>query len=149
MRKTKMLFILIAFCLFMIWFYPFTQNELLTWKYGKEFVGLQKNTQIIDEVDFIKVLDYSDNSARVYYVGSSGNVLSFVKNNGVWEIKTWDTAWSKTGSADNFIWPYFYHTGEGLVAFIIIGFLGLLIIVSLYFVVVLIKKKIHPITKHY
>lgn len=147
MRKPKILCILIAFCLFMIWFYPYAHNELLTWKYGKEFIGLQESTNMIGEVEFLKVLAYSNNSARVYYVGNSGNILSFIKNNNVWQMKSWDTIWSETGSAEAFIWPYFYHSSEGIAVFIFIGFLALLMIVFLYGVVVLLKKiKTHHIT---
>lgn len=141
MRKTKIVCILLAICLFMIWFYPYARNEWLTWKYGKEFNGLQKSTNMIDEVETHKVLDYSNNSALVYYVGSSGNVLSFMKDNNDWQMKSWDTIWSKTGSAEGFVWPYFYHSSEGLVLFAILGILAFIIIVSLNSIVVFINKR--------
>ncbi len=100
MKKTRILFGLVAFCLFMIWFYPYAKYELLTWKYGNEFIGLQKSTNMIDEIDFLKVIDYSNDLAEVYYVKveESGNILSFENNNGVWKMKEWNTVWSKSGS---------------------------------------------------
>ncbi len=102
---------------------PYVKNELLTFMYGKEFVGLQKSTNMIDKVDYLKVLDYFDNCARIYYVGkeSSGNLLLFQKNNGRWQLTRWETIWSVSGSASKYIWPYFYHHGEPLGFFVLLG----------------------------
>lgn len=78
MKRAKMVFSLLIFISFLSWFCPYAKNEILTLRYGKEFTGLQKQTNLIDEVDYLKVLNYSDNFARVYYVEveGMGNVLS-------------------------------------------------------------------------
>ena len=109
----------------MIWFFTYMKNEFLTWHYGKEFIGLHKSSNMVDNVDYLKVISYSENSACIYYVGSSGDVFTFTKNNNEWEMLTWNTIWSKTGSADGFIYPYFWHSIEG------IYFFGLVIILSI------------------
>ena len=53
-------------------------------------------------------MEYSKDNARVYYVteNSFGNMISFVKYNNNWDMVNWETIWSKSGSADGFIWPY-------------------------------------------
>jgi hypothetical protein len=122
MKKIKIVSILITLCLLMTWIIPCMQNEVLTWQHGTEFTGLQKSTGMIDEVDYLKVLDYSENFAKVYYVSNDGggDMLIFVKDNGNWKLETWETIWSTSGSADDFIWPYFYHSSEGIIFFILI-----------------------------
>ena len=81
--------------------------EILTSLYGKEFDGLEVETNMLQEADFLKVLDYSKTNARVFYKNSyNSNVLEFENHNGIWKIKRWDTIWSKEGSADKFLWPY-------------------------------------------
>ena len=62
-------------------------------------MGEQKN---------LKVLEYSNNNARIYYVGednSTGNVLCFIKNGTQWEYSKRELCvWSKSGSASGAIW---------------------------------------------
>ena len=77
--------------------------------HGTEFTTLYEETNMLGEQEYLKVLDYSDTLARVYYVGvddSTGCVLIFVKQDGQWTFDKWDVVWSKTGSADDFLWPY-------------------------------------------
>ena len=63
-------------------------------------------------MEYFKILDYSETTATVYYVSenmSGGNVLEFVKQNEEWVYSNWETIWSKTGSASDIIWPYWWH----------------------------------------
>lgn len=67
---------------------------------------------MLNEQKYCKVLDYSDTSARVYYVGvnrETGNVIWFIMKDGNWGLDKWHTVWSKTGSADGFIWLNYKH----------------------------------------
>lgn len=134
MKRNKVISIGVIICIFILWFFPYMKYELLTWKNGAEFSGLQKTTNMIGDVDYLKVLDYSVDSARVYYVGESGNILTFIQNNERWELVSWKTIWSKSGSADNFIWPYFYHSSEGIGFIIIIG-IFLTFSISIFFLI--------------
>lgn len=55
-------------------------------------------------------MDYSSTSARVYYVTSNrsaGILISFVQQDGQWVLNKWKAIWSKTGSADDFMWPIY------------------------------------------
>jgi hypothetical protein len=82
--------------------------EILTSVYGKEFIGLDRQTNMLAGGRTVKVLNYSDNSARVYYNDRfGGDILIFEKKNGEWKLAVWErTVWSKYGSADDFMWPY-------------------------------------------
>ncbi len=73
----------------------------------------------------------SKDFARVYYVGGTGDILTFSKVDETWELEHngWETVWSKTGSADGFIWPYFYHSQEGIVVFLLLIFVLIAVIV--------------------
>lgn len=67
---------------------------------------------MIDSIEYLRVLNYNKkkSTAKVLYIAaehSSANIFYFKKKNGLWIMDSWDTIWSKTGSADDFIWPYY------------------------------------------
>ena len=90
------------------WMGSFVKCEILTFQHWKEFEGLEEATNMISASETIKVLDYSDTSARIYFKDrEGGDILKFVKQDGKWVYYEWErTVWSRTGSADNFLWPY-------------------------------------------
>ena len=109
MKKRCVIILIICFImLIMLWMSSFIKCEILTARYKNEFIGQYKQTNMISNVDYFKILKYTDDVATVYYVSknSAGNVVFFTKENGLWVMKQWETVWSKTGSADGFIWPY-------------------------------------------
>ena len=59
----------------------------------------------------MKILEYSDNSARVYYYtpDRNGDVLSFTKTGGVWVYDSWDSYWSVAGNTERLVRPYWWH----------------------------------------
>ena len=79
-------------------------------KLGLRFENEYKQCTMMPlEIDHYKVMSYSKNYAEVYYVTAdcvSGNILRFSKEENKWVMTSWDTIWSKYGSADGFIWPY-------------------------------------------
>lgn len=98
--------IFLAFVIF--WLYSYFSCELKTFKHGNEFKNLYSETGIINSVDYLKVLDYSDDAAKIYYVSKNtgGNIVYFMKLNNKWHLKNWASVWSKYGNADNIVWPY-------------------------------------------
>lgn len=104
----KKMVIAIVACLCLFWVGSILKCEILTLQYGKQFDGLYEQTRMIDEVDYWKVMEYSDSTARVYYVTKQvfGNIVTFEKQNGQWQMKVWECVWSHYGSASDFIWPY-------------------------------------------
>jgi len=110
MRKLKKISISIMACFLLFWGGSIAKCEILTYLHGKEFETLYKANNMIGEQKYLKVLNYSDTSARIYYVsvnGYGGDILTFVKKGDIWVYDKWErTVWSKSGSADGFIWPY-------------------------------------------
>jgi len=99
---------LIVFPLF-IWLGAIAKTEYLTYRHGGTFAELYKQCTMVEDVVRFKVIEYSDNRARVYYVEKNqtgGFVFVFEKLSGDWEMTFWDCVWAKMGSADGFIWPY-------------------------------------------
>ena len=87
--------------------------EVLTLLHREEFETIYKQNTMMGEIDYLKVLEYSEEYARVYYVSenrSAGDILSFVKQGDKWKYDNWErTVWSATGSASEVIWPYWWH----------------------------------------
>lgn len=108
MKKFLIIIIIIFITILIIfWFTSYIKCEIITNKHGYEFSDLYKETGIISNIDNFKVLKYDDYSAIVYYVSkTSGNTVSFIKENDNWSLSDWHTVWSKSGSASGIIWPY-------------------------------------------
>jgi len=114
---------------------PFAKHEILTWLHGAEFEGLYSQDSWIVYVDSFRVLSYSSNFARVYYVGDLGSVLEFSRTSGGWEMTSSNTVWSRGGgNADGFIWPYFYHSTGGIQFMMAFVFVALIMILLYVFV---------------
>ncbi len=92
----------------LLWIGSLLKCEILTYKHRCEFADLYQQTNMIDDVDFLKVIDYSDTTAQVYYVskGTFGILMIFNKEKNEWLVENWRTVWSEVGSADGFLWPY-------------------------------------------
>ena len=110
-KKISMVIILIILILFiMLIAVPYAKAEVLTYKYGDQFQELYKQTNIIADIEYLKVIEYSDKLAKVCYISKdhqSSNVITFKQQDETWVIDSWVTIWSKTGSADGFVWPYY------------------------------------------
>jgi len=92
--------------------------EYLTKKYVDNFVELSF-FQVSKEVEYIKILKYSEISAKIFVVEKgwddilndyyrAGNYYYLTKTNNVWELESWDTVWSQAGSADDISWPPYF-----------------------------------------
>ena len=108
--KKRITTILIVFVLLLVIFFPYLKAEVLTFQHGSEFEGLEQQTHMLAEACYYKVLSYSENTATVFYVSDTGDLLTFGRDNeGNWQYTDWVTIWSDAGgSADEFYWPY-YH----------------------------------------
>ncbi len=94
----------------MFWIASIVKCEIVTNKHGGEFDTIYKENTMMGEIDYLKILIYSNESSLVYYVSkdrSGGDILIFTKKDKKWVYEGWErTVWSKSGSADGFIWPY-------------------------------------------
>lgn len=102
------IFLMIFLLLFIFWTVSFVKCEIFTFKYKEEFADKYLQTGMINDVDRIKVISYSKSNAKVYYSlkNEGGNLLFLKSQNEQWTLEKWKTVWSKTGTADGYIWPY-------------------------------------------
>jgi hypothetical protein len=93
----------------LFWAASIINCEILTDKYGEEFLDASINLRNTIKIDAWKVLDYSEDYAEVYfYTEYGGALISFDFVDGEWKERNWKASWSTTGSADDFIWPYIH-----------------------------------------
>lgn len=108
MKKSTKLLLLILCLVVIIWGGSIVRCEVLTVRHGDTFAHEYTQTGIIAGNDYLKVINISKSKATVYYVskGTFGNIIHFANSNGQWKLQSWETVWSKNGSADGFMWPY-------------------------------------------
>ncbi|MBE6599229.1 MAG: hypothetical protein E7638_07295 [Ruminococcaceae bacterium] len=107
-KRTKICLVTVKLIILAVLFSPYIRAEYLTFVYGKQFAGLEQQTNILNPARYFRVLAYSETEATVFYVSDTGDLMTFVKDaNGEWERAEWKTIWSTTGSADEFMWPYY------------------------------------------
>lgn len=88
------------------WLGSIVRCEIVTKQHGDEFMMFQE----VSTASKFKILTYEDDFARIYCVNfneSNGSIHNFIKEDGIWKYNAWEGGgWSKSGSADGFIWPY-------------------------------------------
>ena len=107
MRKKRKVILILVVLLILLVIFPYIKVEYLTIKYGEDFVGLEQQTNMLNPSKYHKVMEYSSIQAKVFYVSDTGTLITFTKEGTEWVIKSWETVWSTTGSADEFFWPYY------------------------------------------
>ena len=141
----RWVFACIVFALLSVWLIPTAKIEISTLLHKNEFDGLQTQTGWLDKDMDLKVLDYSDKTASVYYRDDeSTDRITFNRDSSAseWHMSNWETLWVKQGSADDFIWPYFYDCPEGLGITVMFGIPAALILFGAYKLTIhLIKKR--------
>ena len=102
--------VLLIFCV--LWLGAIIRCEYLTNRYYDDFADAWRVNTMLGEMEYFKVLSCNGEWADVYYVGedySSGDLMTFCREEGQWAEAGWDTVWSDTGSASDVIWPYWWH----------------------------------------
>jgi len=122
MNKIKYAPAIFLICLLASWIFSMAKCEFITSKHIKEFKVPDEVIVWSGELDNMKLLDYSLASASLYYYDTEiGFEIKYVKQNGFWEMETWRCVWSKSGNADEFVWPYLHHSAEGIGLCLLIG----------------------------
>lgn len=107
-KSLSVICILIGLCV-IFWILSIIHCEVLTLQRSAEFENLWQENTMLSEPDSIKVLEYSDTYAKIYHRSIEGGAtleFSRTDSQSEWEFLYWDTIWSRSGSADGFIWPY-------------------------------------------
>lgn len=91
----------------MVWGYALLKCEILTYLHWQEFYGLDKLNAPVIKSETVKVLEYSETKAKVYYVDDRGGlILEFIKKDEQWISIRSKYVWSQGGTADGLMWPY-------------------------------------------
>ena len=112
MQKKK----LIGIILLILLLFPYLRVEILTIVYGNQFEHLYNESGYIQEMKYFKVMQCKQENADVYYAAKGDDdrisctlLYHFKKKSGEWKLDDWECIWSKSGSADKLIWPYYFH----------------------------------------
>lgn len=131
MEKRNIITLLMIPCIFILfWLGAIAKCEILTNLHGGEF---KIQSEFVMDSDIIKVLNYSKTTAKVYYFTpkEGGIVFNYTKINNLWDQAEEIACWSSSGTADDVIWPYAYHSVEGKGLIIFISFLSFIFIIIL------------------
>lgn len=120
-KKTKNSLVVLAVVLtilatpFLIWGGSLLKCEVLTRVNYDDFESADLSDTMIGEIAYFKILECSDDEARIYYVekdNSAAYVVTFEKQEGEWVEKIWDCIWVSSehgGNASEVIYPYWWH----------------------------------------
>lgn len=114
---------LIVIFLVLIWGCALMKNGILTATHKDEIENLQflESEEPLPDFDWYRITSYSDSTIKVYYVNTydegteskykvGGEILFSKTPNGWYHTDLVESIlWSGSGSADNYIWPYWYH----------------------------------------
>lgn len=112
---------------------PYFQVNHLTKKYRTEFEELYSENGFYQDIEYLKIFQYRDEKVPISYLDngklmqelndlngdyavvlyveenhSSASVYIFSGENGQWELLNWHLIWSASGTADGFMWPYYF-----------------------------------------
>lgn len=110
MKVRNKILIFIVFVLVSYIFYSYGKVEYLTYKHKYNFEGkIAYAVDRAEDFEYTKVFEYSENEANVLFGRRGYKVLLKLKKNseGVWKVDDEIKSWSSSGSADDFIWPYY------------------------------------------
>ena len=128
MKKiTKRIFVcilaLIVTISVLIWGGALLKNGILTAIHKDEIKNLQflESEEPLPEFEWYRITSYSESTIKIYYVNKygkdtereykvGGEIIFSKTPNGWYHTDMVESVlWSGAGSADNYIWPYWYH----------------------------------------
>ncbi|MBR2191485.1 MAG: hypothetical protein IJ883_07795 [Eubacterium sp.] len=112
LTKTRIVLLIIQTIVFLFLVIPYGKVEMNTMLHKNEFSDCYRQTNMISDVEYLKVFSYSKNKAKVFYKSKDGDGFGedFVylkKKNGKWKMYNWETIWASSGSASEFTYPLY------------------------------------------
>lgn len=132
-QKAFIAVVIIITLLIVCLFIPYFVADNLTKKYGEEFSNLYSENGFYSNIEYLRVLQYRDKKVNIYYLDndrlkkeltslsndyavvlyieenhSSASLFIFYDEGGQWKLSNWNLIWSTSGSADGFMWPYYF-----------------------------------------
>ena len=122
-RGVVSILVLILIIPVLIWGGALLKNGILTVMHKDEIENLQlvQYEEPLPDFDWYRVTSYQDSTIEIYFVNTYGKgtdgeykvggKMTFHKSlNGWYHTNLVESiSWSGAGSADNYIWPYWYH----------------------------------------
>lgn len=140
-RRLRFIPLLSIISVILIWGISYAKCEVNTYKYADLFPYPDELRTWDEELDYLKILKYSEDqkTAEVYYVSGNngmGNVVRFKYEKDKWVCDEWiDTVWTAYGgNADKAVWSYLWHSNAGI-GLIVISSIILLITSSIVLIV--------------
>ena len=103
------IFLTILFSCFLYMICNIVKIEIVTNIYGYEFMDFE----VIYKAEDFKILSYTKEYAKIYCISknkNNGTIHSYIKSGDSWRYNKWeDGGWSKHGTADKIVWPYWWH----------------------------------------
>ena len=115
--------VLILIILVFVWCGALVKNVVLTAICKDKIENMQfiESGEPLPKFDWYRVTSYSDSTIEIYFVNTHakgtdreyniGGKIIFCKTLNGWDHTDMvqSILWSRAGSADNYIWPYWYH----------------------------------------
>ncbi len=106
-KKLTLIFISVVVSVFL---FPYIHVEFLTNLHGHETKLLYRQTGIISSNNYQKILQYSEDKARVLYATTDDiSECKFVKKDDLWVLESWRCISSKNGSASGLTFPIYWY----------------------------------------
>lgn len=122
-----------ALSLLIYLFTPYFVVNHLTEKYGAEFGELYSENGFYSDIEYLKIIQYRNEKVNFYFLDneklnkelsdldnnyavvlyveenhSSASLFIFCDESGQWKFVNWNLIWSVSGTADGFMWPYYF-----------------------------------------
>ncbi len=100
-------------CLFLVWSVSVIRCEVITYQHKDEFHMILDS--VYDDSFNLKVLEYNQrDSARIYCISKDKAYADVLRvgydlENDCWHVYDYVGGWSKTGNADDIVYPYIWH----------------------------------------
>ena len=122
-RNIILIFVFILITTFLVWGGSLVKNLVLTEKHKDKIENIQfiENENPLPKFDWYRVISYSDEMIEIYFVNTlgkgsdseykiGGKIICYETSNGWYHTSISESIlWSGAGSADSYIWPYWYH----------------------------------------
>ena len=108
--KTKYIMKTIFIIAIIIIVFPYIKVEIHTYMYADEFKNIINENSMLKDYSYYKVMKYKKHSAEVVCVAKEHSacfLIYYEKKENNWYLADWKCIWSKSGTADGFIWSFY------------------------------------------
>lgn len=109
MKRKYVIIAIIIIATFLIVF-PYIRVEIKTYMYADEFKDIINENSMLEDFAYFKVMEYKKCNAEILCVSknhSASFLMHYEKKEKSWYLTDWKCVWSKSGTADGFIWPFY------------------------------------------